>query len=181
MFEAVENARARFASLIRAEPDEIALTKNVSEGVNLLAGSLPWQSGDSVVLCSALEHPNNVFPWLNLGRRLGVRVIDVPPENGRIPSSRMGEAIEPSTRLVTVPTATFSPGFVTDLAPLADACAAGGTLLFVDAAQTVGISTPMSGAWGSTPWPVPLRKDCLHSTDRAFCTAGARWPSPSSR
>ena len=47
--DVVEKARAGFAALIGAEPDEIALTKNVSEGVNIIAASLPWREGDNVV------------------------------------------------------------------------------------------------------------------------------------
>jgi selenocysteine lyase/cysteine desulfurase len=59
----VERARRGFAELIRADANEIAITKNVSEGLNLFAGSLPWEPGDNVVVCPALGHPNNVYLW----------------------------------------------------------------------------------------------------------------------
>ncbi|MXV95010.1 MAG: aminotransferase class V-fold PLP-dependent enzyme, partial [Gemmatimonadetes bacterium] len=57
----VEETRSSFAGLIGARPDEIAITKNVSEGLNLFGTSLPWEPGDNVVLCPALEHPNNIY------------------------------------------------------------------------------------------------------------------------
>src|SRR5690349_20375399 len=63
-FELVENARGRFAQLIHAVPDEIALTKNISEGLNMVATAFDWKRGDNMVLCPELEHPNNVYPWL---------------------------------------------------------------------------------------------------------------------
>ncbi len=55
------SARSRFARLINAREAEIACTKNVSEGLNIIANAMPWRDGDNVVLCPELEHPNNVY------------------------------------------------------------------------------------------------------------------------
>lgn len=139
MHEAVERARARFATLVNADPDEVALTKNVSEGVNFIATSLPWRPGDNVVMCARLEHPNNVYPWLSQRDRLGVEVRMVPPDGARVPTERMAELVDERTRLVTAPTVTFSPGLRTDLCPLVEVCRARGAFLMVDAAQSVGV------------------------------------------
>ena len=46
------------AELIGSHADEIAITKNVSEALNLFASSLKWETGQNVVLCPDLEHPN---------------------------------------------------------------------------------------------------------------------------
>ncbi|MCK5651142.1 MAG: aminotransferase class V-fold PLP-dependent enzyme, partial [Gemmatimonadetes bacterium] len=43
----IEAVRERFAHMIGASHDEIAITKNVSEGLNLFASSLPWETGDN--------------------------------------------------------------------------------------------------------------------------------------
>lgn len=135
----IERTRESFAGLINAEPDEIAFTKNASEGLNAIAAALPWQAGDNMVICPELEHPNNVYPWLNLNRRLGVEIRSAEPEDGAIPSEAMAGMMDERTRLVTVPTVSFSPGFVTDIAPLAQACRRLGTFFLVDAAQSVGV------------------------------------------
>jgi cysteine desulfurase/selenocysteine lyase len=134
----VEHARALLAGLIGAESDEIAITKNVSEALNLFASSLPWQPGDNVVLCPDLEHPNNVFLWYNLRALRGVEVRAVEPDGGRVPVEGLAAAMDERTRLVTVPHVTFSPGFITDVRGAADAAHAHGALLLVDAAQSVG-------------------------------------------
>src|SRR4051794_3512493 len=55
MFDLIERVRGRYAKILRAEPDEIAFTKNVSEGLNMAASALPWRAGDNVVLCPELE------------------------------------------------------------------------------------------------------------------------------
>ena len=133
-----EGARASFAALINADHSEVALTKNVSEGLNLFAASLPWEAGDNVIVCPELEHPNNVFLWYNLERLRGINVRAIEPDGGRVPTDRMAAAMDPRTRLVTVPHISFAPGFITDLEPLTRSAREHSALLLVDAAQSVG-------------------------------------------
>lgn len=134
----VERCREMLAGLIGAEADEVAITKNVSEGLNLFASSLPWERGDSVVLCPDLEHPNNVFLWYNLRKLRGIEVRAVEPDDGRIPVERFAAAVDARTRLVSAPHVSFSPGFVTELRAIADVAHARGALFLVDAAQSIG-------------------------------------------
>jgi cysteine desulfurase/selenocysteine lyase len=135
---AVERCRELLAEIIGAGADEVAITKNVSEGLNLFASSLPWQPGDNVVLCPELEHPNNVFLWYNLRKLRGIEVRALSPADGRIPVDAFAAVIDHRTRLVTIPHVSFSPGFITDVRAIADAAHARHALLLVDAAQSVG-------------------------------------------
>jgi selenocysteine lyase/cysteine desulfurase len=135
-----EECRSLFATLIGADADEIAITKNVSEGVNTFANAIAWREGDEVVLCPGFEHPNNILPWLNLRRR-GVSVVEVPiqPDHA-LPVAGIAAAIRPGrTRVVSVSAVSFSPGCRADLAAVSAACRAGGALLHVDAAQSAGV------------------------------------------
>ncbi len=134
----VERSREGLAQLIGAEPSEVAITKNVSEGLNLFASSVPWKPGDNVVFCPELEHPNNVFLWYNLKRLRGIEVRALEPADGAIPVEALARAMDDRTRVVTVPHVTFSPGFVTDVGRVADAAQAHGAVLLVDAAQSIG-------------------------------------------
>ena len=137
-FDLVEATRARFAQLIHAHPEEIALTKNISEGLNMVATAFDWKRGDNVILCPELEHPNNVYPWLNM-QRYGLEVRTVAPREGRIPVEDIMACMDSGTRVVTVSTVTFAPGFRTDVDTLGRACRERGVLLLVDAAQSAGI------------------------------------------
>ena len=137
-FALVERARERFAQLIDAQPDEIAFTKNVSEGLNIIATGIDWHRGDNVILCPELEHPNNVYAWLNM-RRYGVEVRTVPARDGHIPVGEMIERMDARTRVVTASTVSFAPGFRTDVERLGQACREKGVLLLVDGAQSVGV------------------------------------------
>jgi len=136
--EEVDETRAIFAGLIGAEADEIGITKNVSEGLNLFAASLPWQRGDNVVLCPELEHPNNIFLWYNLERLHGVEVRAIAPSDGRMPVQAMTDAVDERTRVVTFPTISFAPGFITEVGPLVSAARDVGALTLADAAQSIG-------------------------------------------
>ena len=139
LFDTVERARSGFAELIGATADEIAITKNISEGLCIIAGALPWQAGDNIVFCSDLEHPNNIYPWLNLRDRLGIELRDLPAEDGALPVEAMARMIDDRTRLVPISHVSFAPGFATDFEVLGNACRAHDAFLLVDGAQSAGI------------------------------------------
>lgn len=137
-FDLIERVRGRFARHINAAADEIALTKNVTEGIAAIAASIDWRAGDNVVICPEIEHPANVYAWLNLQRR-GVELRMVAPRAGALPAEEIVARIDARTRAVACATVTFAPGFRTDLATIGAACRAKGVMLVVDAAQSVGV------------------------------------------
>jgi len=137
-FAMIERVRGRFAQLINADADEVTFTKNISEGLNMIAAGLAWRSGDNVVLCADLEHPNNIYLWLNL-RRHGVEVRVVPTREGHVPVDDLIRRMDARTRVATVSAVSFAPGFRTDVDTLGRACREKGVLLLVDGAQSVGV------------------------------------------
>jgi cysteine desulfurase/selenocysteine lyase len=139
MFETIERTRSKFAQLINAEADEVTFSRNVSDGINTLASSLPLEPGDNVILCRDLEHPANVYPWLNQQEHAGIEVRFIPTEDGTMPVQAMIDAIDDRTRVVTVSTVTFAPGFRTDLEPLGKACREKGVFFLLDGAQSIGL------------------------------------------
>lgn len=138
MFAAVEKTRSLYARLIGADADEIAFARNVTDAIATFATSLPWETGDNVVVCEALEHPANLLPWYGLRPRFGVNVKTVAPVEGRIPLDGILAAIDERTRAVAVSSVTFAPGFRFRVAALGAECRRKGVLLSVDGAQSVG-------------------------------------------
>ncbi|KAI3590368.1 hypothetical protein D9X30_4601 (plasmid) [Cupriavidus sp. U2] len=140
-FAVVEQARSGIARLMNAHTDEIAMTKNVSDGLNMVAAAIDWQAGEEVWICSAVEHPNNLYPWRNL-EALGVSVRDFPAAGSEFPVDAVVEALQGAhrARVVTVSATSFLPGFRVDLDRLGHACRASGVRLVVDGAQSIGIS-----------------------------------------
>lgn len=158
----VDETRERLARLIGADADEVAITKNVSEGLNLFAGSLRWEEGDNVVVCPELEHPNNIYLWYNLRRRYGVEVRSIPSEDGFMPVEAMATAVDDRTRVVTFPTISFAPGFITNSEPLVRAARAHGALTLADGAQSIGALDTDVRALGFDALAVAAQK-CLLS------------------
>lgn len=139
MFATLERARERFAGLINARPTEIAIIKNVSEGLNIIGTALPWRPGDNVVICRELEHPNNIFPWANLKRRIGIEIRDIRAREGRLAAEDVIAAIDDRTRLVTLCEVSFSPGLRADIKSIGQVTRARDVFLLVDGAQSIGI------------------------------------------
>ncbi len=138
-FQFVEDFRNKAARLISASAGDIAITKNVSEGLNAIAASIDWKPGDEVFYCGSIEHPNNIYTWRNLTRK-GVVVRDFPTPEGVVPIEDMLRAVSSKTRVITVSTTTFQPGFRTDIQALGEGCRARGIRLVLDAAQSMGIT-----------------------------------------
>jgi selenocysteine lyase/cysteine desulfurase len=135
----VTSTREKFARLVNAPAGSIGVTRNVSDGVNVVAWAAPIAEGDNVVVALDAEHPNNIYPWLRQKRRgIEVRVIATRPD-GELDLDAMVGAIDRRTRLMTCSSVTFAPGHRTDLARLGEACRARGVFLLVDGVQSAGI------------------------------------------
>jgi cysteine desulfurase/selenocysteine lyase len=139
MFDAVERVRNKFAAMLGAEADEIAIVKSVSEGINLMVTSLPWQRGDNAVLCGDIEHPNSIYALYKMRDRYGIDVRLVPPTSDfATPIEAIANHVDDHTRLVIASTVTYTTGARTDLDALAALCRRHHVLLLIDGAQSIG-------------------------------------------
>lgn len=135
----VEAARTKFARLINARPQNIAVTKNVSDGINCVAWSFDKVKGRNAVLCTDVEHPNNIYPWLRQkARGLELRIVPAA-EDGQIDTAAMIDAMDDNTIIMTCPSASFAPGYRTDLDRLGEACRKRDVFFLVDGVQTAGV------------------------------------------
>ena len=119
-----------------ASPDEIALTKNTSEGVSLVACGLDWRRGDNVVV-GRQEFPSNRIAWEALVRRHGVevRLADISGDN---PEQSLVARMNGKTRLLSVSSIQYATGYRVDLAQLGQACRRFNSLFCIDAIQSLG-------------------------------------------
>jgi len=133
----LEELRALSARLIGAEPDEIALVRNTTEGINLVAEGFPWRAGDNCITL-ADEFPSNQYPWMNLADR-GVETRRIPTDEGVVDLDRLDAACDERTRILTVSWVSYSSGWRNDVALLAEIAHRHGALLFLDAIQALGV------------------------------------------
>lgn len=115
---------------------DIALLKNTSEGLSLVAHGLEWQSGDNVVT-SDQEFPSNRIPWQSLSRR-GVTLREADLTAGPTPEEALLALVDERTRLLTISSVQYASGLRLDLQHLGAACRERGVLFCVDAIQSVG-------------------------------------------
>ncbi len=145
--EEVEAARAAFARLIGASPDEVAVCTSVSDATARLASALDFGGGRRKVVASAAEFPTVGHVWLAQEGR-GARVEWVPfaadagrrgEAGGTIALAAYERALDRETALVSACHAYYQNGFLQDVAAIAERAHAAGARVFVDAYQTAGV------------------------------------------
>ncbi len=136
--ETEQDLRQQLQTLIGAgSSDEIALLKNTSEALSIVAYGLQWAAGDEVVI-SNQEFPSNRIVWESLSP-LGVRVVEVNIDATGNPEQRMIDAITPRTRLLSVSSVQYATGLALDLTAIGVACRQRGVAFCVDAIQGLGV------------------------------------------
>lgn len=137
-YERAEIIRRNIATLINADHSELAYIKNTSEGIAFVANGLTWNPGDEIISTN-VEYPANVYPWMDLAQRFGVKHIMVPEKNGRIETADLLAAVTPRTRMIAISHVEYASGFRNDLATLGAFTRPRNILLCVDAIQSLGI------------------------------------------
>ncbi len=136
------SARQRIAGFIGAEPRDVALLQNTSEGVSTVAMGIDWREGDEVVI-SAFEHSTGFLPWFYLRDTKGIRVRIVGAEG---PSGEVREltphdvqpALTERTRLICMSHVAYCTGARLPVREIAALAAERGIPFLVDGAQAVG-------------------------------------------
>lgn len=134
----IESAlRTQLARLLNAaSTDDIALVKNTSEALSMVAHGLDWQPGDNVVFPD-IEFPSNRIVWESL-TRYGVEIRKVDCSHTNTPEDALISAIDSNTRLLATSSVQYATGLRMDLERLGQACKAANTLFCVDAIQSLG-------------------------------------------
>ena len=135
-----EAARARLASFIGAQAEEVVLLRGATEAINLVARSwLPTvaRPGGRILL-SALEHHANIVPWQMAAERHGL-TIDVCPltEDGRINLDAAEAMVTTDHLLVSLCHVSNVLGSVLDGARAAHIAHSVGAKLLLDGCQAV--------------------------------------------
>ena len=143
--EAYTRAREAAARLIRAAPEDVALTQNTTHGMNLGVNSLIWKAGDEVI-STTTEHPGCLAPLHALRDRFGVKLNLISPP---VTPEKIEESLNSKTRLVALSHVDWTTGEVLPLEEICAAARAHGALALVDGAQSIGnipANVPETGA-----------------------------------
>ncbi|MFO1094450.1 MAG: aminotransferase class V-fold PLP-dependent enzyme [Planctomycetaceae bacterium] len=136
-----EKSRQVFADLLACKLDEVLLTRNTTDGMNLVAEGLDLKPGDHV-LTSDHEHGGGRRCWEFLAKKQRVIIdkaeIPAPPESADQIVDRFKAAMTPKTRVISVSVVTFSSGVQTPIARLSELAHKHKCLLVADGAQSTG-------------------------------------------
>jgi len=134
---ALGELRARYARLVHASPEDIALAPSISVAISAVAEALDYGRRPKVVVTS-LDFPTVAYQWLAKQAR-GVEVVVVEsPDQVSVPVEAIVRAVDDRTALVATSHVYFTSGAIQDLQSVAVAAHAKGALCLVDAYQSVG-------------------------------------------
>jgi selenocysteine lyase/cysteine desulfurase len=148
----VAGARARFAALIGADPEQVAVVPSASVGAYQAVSTIGMHRRDGVVT-TADEFPSLAHVWL-AQRPRGARVVfadggppplrsgpdrQAPPDAARHLVADYAAVVDERTALVSVPLVTYAGGVLQPVAEIARHAHAQGARVLVDAYQAVGV------------------------------------------
>lgn len=150
-------AVSEFASLIGADPQEVAVVPSTNEGENLIADALNLGPGAGVVTDSF--HYSASLAMYGERHKVGMPLSVIAPTGGTIDYDALEAAILPGTRLLAITLVSSVTGHTHDLRRVCEIAHSRGALVFADIIQAAGA------------FPIDVR-----SSGVDFCCAGAyKW------
>src|SRR5881397_4014610 len=134
---ALGELRARYARIVGASPEEIALAPSISVALSAVAEALDYRRRPRVVVTS-LDFPTVAYQWL-AKRARGVELVVVEsPDQVSVPVEAIARAVDDRTALVATSHVYFTSGAIQDIRAVADVAHARVALCLIDAYQAVG-------------------------------------------
>jgi selenocysteine lyase/cysteine desulfurase len=180
-----ERLRAKTAKLLGVTPEEIAFTRNTSEGSNTIVQGLDLKPGDEVIL-TAHNHPSNLDSWQVRAKRVGFTVKVVPVGVPATSVSALLESIKGAmtkqTRVISVTHVTSTTGIRYPAREIGQLARSNGVYFHLDGAQSMGALDFNlreigcdSYAASAHKWPMgPLEAGILYVRQENI---GKVWPS----
>lgn len=141
-YRQADEVRRIAAAFVGANADEIALTRNTTEGMGFVANGLDLEAGDEVLL-TFHEHPGGLEPWRLRAKRTGIVLKELqfptPPSGPADILTVFNDAISPRTRVISVSHVMFQTGTMVPVKALAALARSKGILMVVDGAHPLGM------------------------------------------
>lgn len=133
-----DQERAFLADFLGVKTDELSLTHNTTEGINIMVWGLPLNKGDEVILTTH-EHVGNGLPWLNRAKLDGIIIRTFEPQDTQEKNlEAIKNLINSKTRVIAVPHVTCTTGVVFPIKEIADLARSKGIYSAIDGAHGAG-------------------------------------------
>ena len=146
--------------LLGCDADELAYTRNTTEGSNIVCNGLPLERGDEVITTTH-EHVGNTLDWIARQKRDGIVVKTFTPSmvSAKENVDRIEALLTPQTRVLSLSHVTCATGQILPMKAIGQLAAAHDLWYFVDGAQSMGMMPIDVKSWGC----------------HAYATSGHKW------
>ncbi len=130
--------RKTIANLILCKPEEIIFTQSTTDGVNMVANGLSFDSNSNIVIRGMHhEHHANFYPWLNLSKKISLRSLKID-QNGFFDIKELHNLVDKNTKCVVLSHALYNTGAILPVEEIGEYLEKNNVPYFIDTAQTVG-------------------------------------------
>ncbi|HLX55877.1 MAG TPA: aminotransferase class V-fold PLP-dependent enzyme [Ktedonobacteraceae bacterium] len=153
------DARKGAAHLLNVDVDEIALTDNTGEGLNIISYGIDWHEGDEVITTNH-EHISLLGPLYQLRERYGIviRIADIG-EKGDLPVLKsVTDLVTPRTRLISLSHVSWMTGAVLNISEVGYLGREWGIPVLIDGAQSAGAIPLDMHALNIDFYAIPMQK-----------------------
>ncbi len=135
----LESVYQNIADFFHTTTDQFAITRNTTEGMNIMANSLPLKAGDEVILTTH-EHVGGASPWLLLQNEIGIKVVLVELDLSGVDNlSRIRAKITDRTKAVCFSHVCCTTGMILPAKEIVELCKENKLYSCVDGAQAAGL------------------------------------------
>ena len=137
----VDDARARIAAFLHADPSEIIFTSCGTESDNAaLYGAVEALGPETLLITSKVEHPAVLGPCRHFRDQHGHRLVEIGVDGGgHLRLDELAEALAlPGPKVVSLMWANNETGVIFDMPKIAEMAKAAGAFLHTDAVQAAG-------------------------------------------
>jgi kynureninase len=140
IFPRMRALKGSFSALAGCDPDEVALTTNISIALSTIASSLDLSGDRRTVILSELDFPTDGHVWIAWARRTGAEITWLrSPDGLTIPIEEYERAIDDRTALVMVNRVLYRSSAIVDAKAVCAIARDRGALSFVDDYHGLGI------------------------------------------
>ena len=134
-----EESRKAIAKFVHANEEEICLTHNVTEGINIICWGLNLKKGDEILVTNH-EHVGGALPWLNRAKMQDLKVNFF--ELGKTAEETLANLklkINKQTKVIAVPLIVCTIGQIQPIKEIIALAKAHNIQVFVDGAHGTGM------------------------------------------
>ncbi len=138
-YGAYDTTMPKIAKFVGANDDEIALTHNVTEGINIACWGVPLKKGDEVIVTTH-EHVGNAAPWMNRQKLHGIVLRKYTPAATAAETlNRISSLINKNTRAIATPHIPCTQGQVLPIKEICKLAKDKGLFALIDGAHGAGM------------------------------------------